>query len=63
MSRCRVSRSPADADRGRESREGGSWYAKSEGGRSAVEAGDKAFIWASVAGPSSRFGEGTPQSR
>lgn len=61
VSRCHVSRSPADADRGRESREGGSWYAKSGGGSSEVEAVDRAFIWAPVAGHSSGFGEGIPQ--
>lgn len=33
VSRCHASRSPADAARGRESREGGSWYAKPVGGR------------------------------
>lgn len=48
---------------GRESREGGSWYAKPGGGSSELEAGDGAFIWAPVAGHSSGFAEGIPPSR
>ena len=62
MSRCHVSRSPADADRGRESQEGGSWYAKSGGGSSEVEAGDRAFIRAPAAGHSAGCAEGIPPS-
>lgn len=63
VSRCHVSRSPVDAARGRESREGGSWYANPGGGSSELEAGDGALIWAPAAGHSSGFGEGIPPSR
>lgn len=66
VSRCHASRSPADAARGRESREGGSWYAKPGGGRGVsgeAEAGDGVFIWAPAAGPASGSAEGFPRSR